>query len=194
MRRTDIDVLRIVLCAGVIVAHALLIFAVEPRYHLKSAQPDMVALGDGRIPAPDADDHLVSCWRAGPPLKSLRSRGALRFVGERVDALPGAAHRSASWRSDRSSSTSSSATAAISAHGLRLVAPLQESFFEFFPNNLKFLKLLTWSHLYFLAYLFLMSVLKLLPLLMRLVKRAREPQRAAGAGWPICRHCRWRRC
>jgi hypothetical protein len=68
----------------------------------------------------------------------------------------------------------------IGFHGLRLVAPLQEGFFEFFPHNLKFLKLLTWSHLYFLAYLFLMSVL-LLPLLMRLARRT--PSNSVPPAW-----------
>ena len=35
-RRTDLDLLRIVLCASVIIQHAVLIFANEPRYHVKS--------------------------------------------------------------------------------------------------------------------------------------------------------------
>ena len=179
MRRTDIDVLRIVLCAGVIVAHALLIFAVEPRYHLKSAQPDMVASAMYEFLRPT----LMTTWfvLAGwASLKSLRSRGALRFVGERVTRLLvpltvgivafGSVIKYIELSHGRD----------LGFHGLRLVAPLQESFFEFFPNNLKFLKLLTWSHLYFLAYLFLMSVL-LLPLLMRLVKRA--PNHSVPPAW-----------
>ena len=42
-RRTDIDLLRVVLCGVVILMHALLIFSDEPRYHLKSALPSAVA-------------------------------------------------------------------------------------------------------------------------------------------------------
>src|SRR3954465_7033041 len=42
-RRTDLDLLRILVCGAVILAHALLIFAAEPRYHVKSAAPWGVA-------------------------------------------------------------------------------------------------------------------------------------------------------
>src|SRR5262245_22509496 len=42
-RRTDFDVLRILACSGVILLHVLLIFAEEPIYHLKSAQPSWIA-------------------------------------------------------------------------------------------------------------------------------------------------------
>jgi len=41
-RRTDLDGLRIVLCGTVILSHALLIFAFEPRYHLKSPDPSLI--------------------------------------------------------------------------------------------------------------------------------------------------------
>ena len=62
-------------------------------------------------------------------------------------------------------------------HGFREAEPLQEmlekdyvvGFFDFFPRNLKHLNWLTWSHLWFLAYLFLLSIV-LLPLLLRLAK------------------------
>ncbi len=43
-------------------------------------------------------------------------------------------------------------------------------YFDFFPRNLKRLPLMTWSHLWFLAYLFLISMM-LLPLLLRLARR-----------------------
>jgi peptidoglycan/LPS O-acetylase OafA/YrhL len=54
--------------------------------------------------------------------------------------------------------------------GFRLVAALHVDFLDFFPRNLTRLKLLSWSHLWFLAYLFLISVL-LLPLLLPLARR-----------------------
>jgi len=61
--------------------------------------------------------------------------------------------------------------------GLRHIEPLNESFLKFFPHNLTLLRQITWSHLWFLAYLFLYTVF-LLPLLVRLARcapRAVEP-------------------
>lgn len=63
-------------------------------------------------------------------------------------------------------------------HGLREAEWLQGimqldrpvGYFDFFPRNLMRLPLMTWSHLWFLAYLFLISML-LLPLLLRLARR-----------------------
>lgn len=64
-------------------------------------------------------------------------------------------------------------------HGLREAEWLQGimqldrpvGYFDFFPRNLMRLPLMTWSHLWFLAYLFLISML-LVPLLLRLARRA----------------------
>lgn len=181
MRRTDIDVLRILLCGGVIVAHALLIFAVEPRYHLKSAEPSMIAsaLYEFLRPTLMTTWFVLAGWAS---LKSLRSRGPLRFITERATRLLvpltvgiitfGSVIKYIELSHGRD----------LGLNGLRLVAPLQDSFFAFFPQNLKFLKLLTWSHLYFLAYLFLISVL-MLPLLMRLTQRT--PQREVPPAWMV---------
>ena len=55
--------------------------------------------------------------------------------------------------------------------GVRPTEVLQGGFFEFFPRNLLQIKLVTWSHLWFLAYLFLISIV-LLPLLVHLARRA----------------------
>jgi hypothetical protein len=57
----------------------------------------------------------------------------------------------------------------IGLHGFQRVEPLGNGFFEFFPRNLLRVKQVTWSHLWFLAYLFLYSVL-LLPLLVRVAR------------------------
>jgi hypothetical protein len=57
--------------------------------------------------------------------------------------------------------------------GFRLVAPPDYGFLEFIPRYLTRLNLMTWSHLWFLAYLFLIS-LALLPLLVWLARRQPE--------------------
>ena len=57
----------------------------------------------------------------------------------------------------------------------RLATPLRLDFLTFLPHYFRRLDLLTWSHLWFLAYLFVISLL-LLPLLAWLA--AREPSAA----------------
>ena len=82
-RRTDIDGLRIVVCGSVILLHSLLIFADEPRYHLKSDVTSQFASVAFRFV------HIFSMptffvlagWSA---VASLRVREPIQFVRERV--------------------------------------------------------------------------------------------------------------
>jgi len=181
MRRTDIDLLRVVLCFGVILAHALLIFAVEPRYHLKSDEPSLVASAMYEFLRPT----LMTSWfvLAGwASLKSLRGRGPWRFLRERATRLLVPLILGVIVFGSMIKYIELSHGRDISLTGLHLVEPLQESFFEFFPRNLKFIKQVTWSHLYFLAYLFLMSVL-VLPLLVLLLRR--PPNLRVPPGWVV---------
>jgi peptidoglycan/LPS O-acetylase OafA/YrhL len=175
MRRPDIDLLRVVLCAGVILAHAALIFADEPRYHLKSAVPDAGAslLYAFLRPTLMVSWFILAGWAA---LKSLRSRGAIRFLRERASRLLVPLAVGTVTVGSVIKYVELSHGRHLGLGGLQLVAPLQESFFTFFPRNLLFLNRVTWSHLYFLAYLFLMSV-ALLPLLTALLRRS-PPARA----------------
>lgn len=169
MRRTDIDLLRVLLCGGVIFAHALLIFADEPRYHLKSPVPDAMASLVYAFLRPT----LMTCWfilGGWAALKSFRSRGPAQFTRERMTRLLvplavgtitfGSAIKYIELRHGID----------IGLHGLRRVEPIDAPFFAFFPHNLAYLNRVSWSHLYFLAYLFLMSVL-MLPLLSLLARR-----------------------
>jgi peptidoglycan/LPS O-acetylase OafA/YrhL len=57
----------------------------------------------------------------------------------------------------------------IGFHGLWLVPPLPDGFLAFVPRYFTRMNLLTWSHLWFLAYLFLISLL-LLPLALYLAR------------------------
>lgn len=169
-RRTDLDALRILICGAIIVAHALLIFAAEPHYHLKSDRP---------LPATSVAYeflHLTTLalfftlagWSA---LVSLRRRGAARFLQERVTRLLpplavgtvlfGSVIKYIELRHGRD----------MGMHGFHLVEALRVGFFDFFPRNLIRLKTVTWSHLWFLGYLFLISILAL-PLLKLFARRA----------------------
>jgi hypothetical protein len=107
---------------------------------------------------------VLAGWSA---LVSLRSRAPGRFIQERVirlllplavgTVLFGSIIKYVELSHGRD----------MGLHGFRLVAPWQMQFFAFFPRNLGYLNQLSWSHLWFLAYLFLISVL-LLPLMMPL--------------------------
>jgi glucan biosynthesis protein C len=168
-RRTDLDALRILICGAIIFAHALLIFAAEPRYHLKSDQPWLAAsvlyefLRATTLPV----FFVLAGWSA---LTSLRGRGPGRFVKERATRLLpplvvgtflfGSVIKYIELRHGRD----------MGLYGLRLVDALPVGFLDFFPRNLTRMKLVSWSHLWFLAYLFLISLL-LLPLLLPLARR-----------------------
>jgi glucan biosynthesis protein C len=169
-RRTDLDALRIVVCGAIILAHAFLIFAAEPHYHLKSDAPLLAASISYEFL------HLTTLavfftlagWSA---LTSLRRRGPLPFLKERATRLLpplvvgtvlfGSVIKYIELRHGRD----------MGMHGFHLVEPLRAAFFDFFPRNLTKLKSVTWSHLWFLGYLFLISLLGL-PLLKQLARRA----------------------
>ena len=189
MRRTDLETLRIVLCAVVILAHALIIFSADPYYHIKSAQPSpfaSVAAEFLRISAM-ATFFTIAGYTA---VASLRSRGPLEFVKTRAVRLlvpllfgvvtSGTIIKYVEMMQGRD----------FGFHGLRKARTLQAmldvepdvplGFFDFFPRNLGILNLLTWSHLWFLAYLFLISLM-LLPLLLWLARRAPDTARLNAA-------------
>jgi peptidoglycan/LPS O-acetylase OafA/YrhL len=189
MRRTDLDALRILFCASVILSHALLIFAFEPRYHIKSPETSLVAsvlyefIHATTMPA----FMLIAGWSA---VRSLRGRGPGQFLWERVKRLLvplafgiatfGSVIKYLELRDGRD----------LDVTGFHPVYSLQQAlgldgpatFFDFFPHNLTRLKLLTWSHLWFLAYLLLFSIV-LLPILLRLARRA--PNESAPAAWVV---------
>ena len=181
MRRTDIDVLRIVLCVSIILVHALAIFSTEPHYHLKSFEPSKAAtvLFDFIRAAAISSWFVLAGWSA---VVSLRARSPGRFAKERVTrllvplvfgiAIFGSIIKYIELYDGRD----------MGFHGLREAEWLQGimqldrpvGYFDFFPRNLMRLPLMTWSHLWFLAYLFMISIM-LLPLLVRLARRRPSP-------------------
>ncbi|WP_431269574.1 acyltransferase family protein [Dankookia sp. P2] len=179
-RRTDLDLLRILVCGAVILAHALLIFAAEPRYHVKSAAPwglATVAYEAMRI-ATLAIFFTLAGWSA---VASLRRRPAGRYVRDRLARvllplvagilLLGPVIKWIELGQGRD----------LRIGGFRLVAPPNYGFLEFLPRYLTRLNLMTWSHLWFLAYLFLIS-LALLPLLRWLARRV-PAEAMPGRAW-----------
>ncbi len=169
-RRTDLDGLRVVLCGSIILAHALLIFAYEPHYHLKSETPWPVAsaLYEFLHAATMPVFFVLAGWSA---LTSLRRRTMGRFVQERATRLLPPLFLGMVLMGSIIKYIELSHGRDMGLHGMRMVEPLLVGFFDFFPRNLKHVKLQTWSHLWFLAYLFLISLL-LLPVLLRLARGA----------------------
>jgi peptidoglycan/LPS O-acetylase OafA/YrhL len=173
--------LRILICGAIILAHALLIFAAEPHYHLKSDAPLLAASVSYeflRI-ATLAVFFVLAGWSA---LTSLRQRSPGRFLKERATRLLpplvvgivlfGSVIKYIELRHGRD----------MGMHGFRLVEALHVGFLDFFPRNLTRLKTVSWSHLWFLAYLFLISLL-LLPLLRLLARRG--PVDAVPSAWTV---------
>jgi glucan biosynthesis protein C len=169
-RRTDVDAIRILICAAIILSHALLIFGADPNYHLKSAVPSRGASFAFDFLRANSVSlfFVIAGWSA---VVSLRRRSSSQFVLERMTRLLVPLFVGIMLFGSIIKYVELSHGIDMGLRGLRHIEPLSESFFKFFPHNLTLLRQLTWSHLWFLAYLFLYAVL-LLPLLLRLARYA----------------------
>lgn len=179
-RRADLDLLRVLLCGAVLLIHALMVYAEDPRYHVKAAQSWWVAtlLSDGLRIGALAGFFALAGWGS---VGALRRQRAGRFLRGRVARLfvPLAAGLLILGPVIKYIELGQGRDLRLA--GFRLVEPLAMSFGDFLPRYLTRLTLFTWSHLWFLAYLLLLTVL-LLPLLAALARRAplhRVPSRAA---------------
>jgi len=169
-RRTDLDLLRVVACIGIVLAHALLIYAAEPRYHVKSAAPwapATILYEIFRVAILPLFFTLAG-WSA---VGALRRRTPGRFLRERVlrvllplfagILLLGPVIKWIELQQGRD----------LRLGGFRLVTPPDYGFVAFLGRYLTRIDTMTWSHLWFLAYLFIISVVTL-PALRRLAGRA----------------------
>ena len=169
VRRTDLDVLRVVICAAVILAHALLIFADEPRYHVKSgvAWPVATVLYEALRIGTLCTFFALAGWSA---VASMRRRSVGRYLRDRAVrilvplaagiVLLGPVIKFIELGQGRD----------LRMAGFREVPPLELEFLAFVPRYFGRLNLVTWSHLWFLAYLFIISV-ALVPLVLHLARR-----------------------
>lgn len=175
-RRTDLDAIRILICAAIILSHALLIFGADPNYHLKSEVPSWAAtiVFDFVRVTSLAPFFVIAGWSA---VASLRRRSAGQFVLERATRLLVPLIVGTALFGSIIKYIELSHGIDMGLDGLQRIEPISAGFFEFFPYNLTEIDQITWSHLWFLAYLFLYSVL-LLPILACLARyapRAVEP-------------------
>jgi hypothetical protein len=175
-RRIDLDVIRILICAAIILSHALLIFAADPNYHLKSEVPSLGAtivfdlVRATTLPL----FFVIAGWSA---VASLRKRSPGQFALERVARLLVPLVVGTVLFGSAIKYIELSHGIDMGLDGLYRIEPISEGFFQFFPHNLTKVEQITWSHLWFLLYLFMYSVV-LLPLLAwaaRSAPRAVEP-------------------
>ena len=149
-RRTDVDALRILICAAIILSHALLIFGADPNYHLKSAVPSRSASFVFDFVRANSVSlfFVIAGWSA---VASLRRRSSSQFVLERVTRLLVPLFVGMALFGSIIKYVELSHGIDMGLRGLRHIEPLNESFLKFFPHNLTLLRQITWSHLWFLA-------------------------------------------
>jgi peptidoglycan/LPS O-acetylase OafA/YrhL len=181
-RRTDLDGLRVLVCFLVILSHACVPFSREVHYHVRSAAVSAVPAAIYEV------IHLstmplffaLAGWSA---VTSLRRRGAARFLRERATrvlvplaaglVLLGPVIKYIELHNGREMSLS----------GFRTMPPEPVAFATVLRHYYPRLSSYTWSHLWFLAYLLVMSV-ALLPVLSVLARRApRQEAPPAIAAW-----------
>jgi surface polysaccharide O-acyltransferase-like enzyme len=180
-RRTDLLALRIALCGCIILLHVLSIFSAEPIYHVKSALVSPAASVVAELLRVTSVPlfFVIAGWSA---VASLRERTSGAFLRERARRLLVPLVAGTVVFGSIIKYIERTQGRDIGLHGLQLTPPMTRGFlFDFFPHNLFRIKEISWSHLWFLAYLLLISLL-LLPLLKRL---ARSVPRMAAPAAPV---------
>lgn len=185
-RRTDLDWLRVLATYLLFVFHVSKVFDPAPFYHIRNADTSMVMLilcgfiGLWHMPL----FFLLAGWSIHA---SLSRRSVQRFLRERVTKLlvpllmgcilfgPVIKYLELKTGLDIRH-TGLWVTAAqqesfktVIPRGLPEFEPIQEGFFEFLPSFFTQLDRFTWSHLWFLAYLFSFTLLYL-PLFLWLLR------------------------
>ncbi len=178
-RRTDLDLLRVIICATVILAHALLIFAAEPAYHVKSAVvwPVATVLYEGMRIATLCIFFALAGWASAA---SLRGRTVGRYLNDRATRILVPLIAGVILQGPIIKFIELGQGRDLRMAGFREVPPLKTDFLAFVARYFTRSDLLTWSHLWFLAYLFIISI-ALLPLLRHMARRA--PSEAVPGRW-----------
>jgi len=193
-RRYDIDWLRIGATLLLFVFHAGMVFNPAPFYHIRNAELSFAVLvlcgfiGLWHMPL----FSLLAGWSL---CQSLGARGPLGVARERALRLfvplvagcilfmPVIKYLELSSGLDlnhaglRVSPDLQAGFRQIIPEGLPLAAPFQESFAEFLPTFFS-LERFTWAHLWFVAYLFVFTLLYL-PAFSYLLRRTRELRQAS---------------
>jgi glucan biosynthesis protein C len=167
-RRVDIDVLHVLICVSVFIAHVLLIFSPHPYYHLKNAAPSQ-SVGVLYEFIRTCSMTLFFLLAGRSSLTSLRSRGAGRFLRERCLRLLVPLVAGMLFLCPVIKYVELLNGRDLRPSGMLLVAPTHLSFMQFLPKFYLHLNQTTWSHLWFLAYL-LVYCLIFVPVLVKLAR------------------------
>ncbi len=175
-RRDDLDWLRIGATLLLFPYHVAKTFDVTPIYHVKNA-----------VLVPQLDYATTLIHQFHMPLffalagwsahASLASRGTRAFLRERVERVLVPFLTGSLLLCPFLKYLELSSGLSVTARGVApLATPFDESFLRFLPSFYSRLDRFTWSHLWFLVYLFAFTLV-LLPVL---APRAARPRRAAG--------------
>ena len=192
-RRTDIDALRVLATFLLFPFHVAMVFSPAPFYHVRNDHLSLFAL---------VFTGFISLWHmplffllAGwSAVAALRARGSAVFARERVLRLlvplafgcvlfaPAIKYIELRGGQDLNhrglfvAPEIAASYASVLTQPLPAMAPFDATFTEFLPTFFNDLDRFTWSHLWFVAYLFTLSLVWL-PLLARLARRRSEETR-----------------
>ena len=186
-RRPDLDALRVFACYLLLLFHVGMVFNPAPFYHVRNGEVSFFFLvlcgfiGLWHMPLL----FLLAGWSAA---SSLRGRGVGGFLRERwrklavplvagclllapvIKYLELRSGLDLNHRGLRVSPELRESFRSVLPVDLPLAEPFHEGFLEFLPSFFTQLDRFSWSHLWFLAYLLVLTLL-LLPLFVRLLRR-----------------------
>jgi surface polysaccharide O-acyltransferase-like enzyme len=196
-RRYGIDWLRVAATYLLLPIHVAIVFSPLPFYHIRNSSVSFGMLVFLAIVEPWIMPlfFVLAGWAI---FYSLRARGGRSFLKERVQKLLipllagcvlfGPPIKYLELRSGFNATPLSLCSTADPTHrfgpcipaGPAVAPPFTESFLEFWPTFFLHFDRFTWSHLWFLGYLFTLSVFYL-PLFLGLMKAGRSPARLRAA-------------
>ncbi len=155
-RRSEVDAIRIITCFSVIFGHVIAIFGLGVTYHLKDANQSAFLGGVYELrhawsmPA----FFMMAGWSA---VAALRIKGTRVFVENRVRRLAIPLLVGMVLITPVIKYFEGLGGLSLRAIGMVRIAPLTESLFSFLPRYFTHFNLHTWSHLWFLVYLIVIS-------------------------------------
>lgn len=180
-RRYDFDLLYVIGCLGVFFAHVLLIFGPYPLYHLKNStlsQPVGIAYEFIRAVFMTLF-FLLAGWSS---MASVRSAGPRIFLKKRCLRLLVPFFAGIFLLCPPIKYIELLTGRELTMKGMRLVEPIHLSFLQFLPQYYLRIKLMTWSHLWFLVYL-LVYCLVFLPAMVILARTDWHTRISRLPGW-----------
>lgn len=178
LRRHDVDWLRVFAVYLLFVFHTAMVFNPAPFYHIRNADLSLVMLivagfiGLWHMPL----FFLLAGWSA---YGSLAARGTGGFIKERIlklwiplvmgcvllmppiKYLELCSGLDANYTGLYVSPALQQSFVQVIPSGLPVMAPFHQSFLEFLPTFFTHLERFTWAHLWFIAYLFVFTLLYL---------------------------------